>query len=145
MRKTAGHFVLCQSAENIDQRKVALSDGFKEPVFLQESWVLGMADKGKVSMQDDGEETLGHSSEREKRYDGDDRESQKLAAVLNFFGIRLTVASTPASRGEGRSPAVNAAAPARGNLQREGPRRFRYSDRHKCPSHCSAARHRNPL
>ena len=49
-----------------DQRKVALSDGFKEPVFLQESWVLGMADKGKVSMQDNGEETLGHSSEERR-------------------------------------------------------------------------------
>ena len=64
--KTAGDFVLCQSAENIDQRKVALSDGFKEPVFLQESWVLGMADKRKVSMQDDGEETLGHSSDERR-------------------------------------------------------------------------------
>ncbi len=98
--KAAGHFVLRQSDENGNQRKVTLSDGFEEPVFLQKSWVLGMADKGKVGMQDDGKKALRHLSGHCKRQDGAATiENRKtLAALLNlwdtfYFGFRASIAS----------------------------------------------------
>jgi len=65
-REAAGHFVLHQFAENRDERQVTFRYGFKEPVFFQESWMLGMANKRQMGVEDERQITDGHGRTKTK-------------------------------------------------------------------------------
>ncbi len=55
-----GHAVRDQALEDLQQRQVRARDRFVEPHLFQHVRPLRVADEGQVSVEDDGEESLGH-------------------------------------------------------------------------------------
>ena len=49
-----------EAFHHIEEGQIGFGDGFVEPIFFEEFWVLGMPDKRQVSVQNGGDESEGH-------------------------------------------------------------------------------------
>ena len=94
-RQARVHAVAPPAFQRLQQRQVGFGDGFKQPGFLQEFFVLGMPHKRQVRVQDEGQIALHSWSER-------CRHSSSLFEIHAASEPALNKAATPATHENGR-------------------------------------------